>query len=124
MGHHDQAVIGGEDAEALQLRADLLLGLHALADGEAEEGLPAREVAGLGGACRPSGVDDDQTLGVLDREGVDRERLRPLPVKERVRQAAAVADPLSPADGDGDRPGLDVWIFISKGGDDGRYRVS
>ena len=87
--HHDPADIARADPEPLELRADLLLGLDLLADGEPEERLPAREVAGLGDAGRLAGIDDDHALRVLDRERVDRQRLGPLAVEQRV--AADVA---------------------------------
>jgi hypothetical protein len=70
--------------------------------------MPAGEVAPLGGAGVLAGVDDDHALGMLDREGVDRERLRPLAVDDCMQQAApAVADALAPGAGEGDRSGLD-----------------
>ena len=47
MGHDDAADIGRQDPQLLKLRADLLLGLDVFANGEPEERLPAREVAGL-----------------------------------------------------------------------------
>jgi hypothetical protein len=84
MGHHHPADIGWQDPELLELRTDLLLGPHLLANGKAEERLPAREVAGLRDTGRFARVDDDHALGVLDSEGVDRKRLGPLAVKERV----------------------------------------
>jgi hypothetical protein len=94
--------------------ADLLLGLHPLAHGEAEEGLPAGEVAGLGDPGSLAGVNDDHAFGMLDRKGVDRKRLRPLPVKERVHEAAAApARAFSPLrrDGDGSRlDGVDLHL--------------
>jgi hypothetical protein len=98
VGEHDAPDIARADAELLQLRADLLLGLDVLADGEAEERLPAREVAGLGDAGGLARVDDDDAFGVLDREGVDRQRLGPLAIEQRVEQPPpAVANALAPA---------------------------
>src|SRR5215218_220276 len=97
MGQDDPADIGGRDPEPLELRADLLLVTHSLANGEAEGRLPAREVAGLGDTGGLAGVDDDHTLGVLDGEGVDRKRLGPFAVYERVNESdAPVADALPP----------------------------
>jgi hypothetical protein len=111
VGHHDPADIAGLDAESFQLRADLLLRLDPFAE-RTQAGMPAREVAPLGGAGVLARVDDDHALGVLDREGVDRKRLRPLAVDDRVQQAAfTVADALAPSAGDGDGSCLD-WIFI------------
>src|SRR5215204_1789628 len=49
--------------------------------------VPAWEVAALGDPSSLAGVDDDHTLGVLDRQGVDRKRLRPPAVKERVHES-------------------------------------
>jgi hypothetical protein len=46
---------------------------------------PQMERAALGGAGVLAGVDDDHALRVLDREGVDRERFRPLPVEDRMQ---------------------------------------
>src|SRR5438128_11244916 len=70
--------------------------------------MPAREVAGLGDAGRLARVDDDHALGVLDRERVNRKRLGPRAVEERVQQPSpAVADPFDLACFDGDGPGLD-----------------
>jgi hypothetical protein len=51
---------------------------------------------------------------VLDRERVNRKRLGPRAVEERVQQAApAVADPFDLASLDGDGPGLVAWTFIA-----------
>jgi hypothetical protein len=102
------ADVAGRDAQALELRADLLAGGHALAHGEAEERLPAGEVAALRGAGGLSGVDDDDAFGVLDREGVDRQRVGPGAVAQGVQQPSpAVPDAIAPAGGDGDGSGLD-----------------
>ena len=87
MGQDDPADIGGRDPEPLELRADLLVGSDPLAQPEVEERMPAREVVAIGGPGGLAGVDDDHTLGVLDREGVDRKRLRPPAVKERVHES-------------------------------------
>ena len=86
MGHDDTTEIGRQDPGLLELRADLLLGLDVLANGEPEERLPAREVAGLRRAGRLAGVDDDHALSVLDRERVDRKWLGPLAVKQRIHE--------------------------------------
>jgi hypothetical protein len=108
MGDDDAADVGGQDPEVLELRGDLLLGLHLLANGEPEERLPAREVARLGDAGRLAGVDDDHALGVLDGEGEDRKRLRPLAVEERVYEpTSAMAHAFPPPCSNGDGPGLD-----------------
>jgi len=69
---HDAADVAGVDAEALRLRADLLLRLDALANREAKERLPSREVARLSAAGGLARIDDDHALWVLDREGIDR----------------------------------------------------
>jgi hypothetical protein len=50
--------------------------------------MPAHEVAGPGGTGGLAGVDDDHALRVLDREGVDRKRLRPITVDDRSQQPA------------------------------------
>jgi hypothetical protein len=98
----------GTDAEPFELGADFLVGLDPLAEG-ADARMPAGEVAGLGGAGGLAGVDDDHALRVLDRERVDRQRLSPLAVEDRVQQAAApaAADAFAPGAGDGDGSGLD-----------------
>ena len=46
MRHHDAADIAHSDAELLELRPDLLLGLDPLANRVTEDRVPAREVAG------------------------------------------------------------------------------
>jgi hypothetical protein len=81
--HHEPAHIARADAEPFKLGPDLLLGLDPFAE-SADTRMPAGEVAGLGGAGGLAGVDDDHALRVLDREGIDRQRLRPLPVANRV----------------------------------------
>ena len=70
----------------------------------------------LGGEGVLASVDDDDALGVLDREGVDRKRLRPLAVEDRVQQAAsAMADaPSRQADVTATVPVWIAWIFISR----------
>src|SRR5215213_2371493 len=108
MGQHDPAHVAPPDAEPLELGPDLLLARNRLPDGEAEERLPAREVPGLGDPGGLAGVDDDDALRMLDREGVDRERLGPLPVDERVEPAPpAATGPVAPAGREGDGSGLD-----------------
>ena len=107
MGHHQPAHIARADAEPLELRADLLLGLDPLAE-SADARMPAWEVARLGSAGGLARVDDDHAFRVLDREGVDRQRLRPLAVANRVQQAPlAVADALTPGGRDRDGACLD-----------------
>src|SRR5207253_700084 len=55
-----------------------------------------------------AGVDHDHALRVLDREGVDRKRLGPVAVEERVQQPApAMSDTLSPRGCDRDGACLD-----------------
>ena len=107
MRHNHLADVAARDAELLQLRADLLLGLHPLANREPEHGVPAREVAGLGGASGLAGVDDDHPFRMLDRECVDRKRLGPFTIGNRVQQAApAMADTFAPGVRDRNRAGL------------------
>lgn len=84
MGHHDAAHIARADADPLKLGADLLLRLDPFAE-SADARMPAWEVGGLGSASGLAGVDDDHAFGVLNSEGVDRERLRPLAVANRVQ---------------------------------------
>ena len=108
MGHYDAADIGRDNPELLELRADFLLRLHLLANGEPEERLPAREVTGLRDAGRLPGIDHDHALCVLDREGVDRKRLGPLAVTKRLYEpASAVARALPPLRRDRDGACLD-----------------
>ena len=108
MRHHDPAHVARPDAEPLELRADLLLGCDVLADREAQKRVPAREVARLRDAGRLAGVDHDHAFGMLDREGVDRQRLGPLPIEERVQQTEpAAAGAFAPAHREGDGAGLD-----------------
>ena len=87
MRHDHAADIGRHDPALLELGADLLLGLHLLANGESEERLPARKVARIGRAGRLAGIDHDHTLGVLDRERVDRKRFSPFAVEQRIGES-------------------------------------
>jgi hypothetical protein len=82
--HHQPADVARSDAEPLELRADLLFRLDPFAEC-ADARVPAREVAPLRGAGVLARVDDDHAFRVLDREGVDRKRLRPLAVTNRVQ---------------------------------------
>ena len=88
VGHHEPADIARADAKPFQLGADLLFGLDPFAEG-VDARVPAGEVTGLGGAGAFARVDDDHAFRVLDREGVDRQRLRPLLVEDRVQQPTA-----------------------------------
>ena len=104
---HPPHVVGRE-AEILDLRPDLLFGRNPFADSEPEIGVPAGEVALLGGAGRLAGVDDDEPLGVLDDPGEDGQGLGPALVTQGVDEAkrpAAGAFALARFDGDG--AGLD-----------------
>ena len=106
VGHHQPADIAGADPEPFELGADLLLGLDPLAK-SADARMPGREVARPGRAGGLAGVDDDHALGMLDRERVDRKRLGPLAVKQRVHEPQpATAHALPPLRRDGDGPGL------------------
>ena len=108
VGHHEHARHRPDSiASRLELGADLLFRLDPFAEG-ANSWVPAREVAGLGGACGLAGVDDDHAFWVVDRERVDRKRLGPLAVAERVREPEpAVPDALAPIRRNGDGTGLD-----------------
>lgn len=108
VGEDDLGDIGGADAQLLQAGPDLLLGLHPLAYPEAEVRMPAWEVAGLACAGGLAGVHHDHPFGMLDRKGVDRQRLSPLAVEHGHQTAtAAVPDTLPLAALDCDRPRLD-----------------
>src|SRR6266545_8179835 len=94
-------------AESFELRADLLLRLDPLAEGT-DARVPAREVVPLRGARVLARVDDDHALRMFDRVGVDRQRLRPLAVDDRVQQAPpALTDAFAPGGGDSDGSCLD-----------------
>lgn len=105
---HHPTNSGGSDAEPLQPGADLLLWRDPCAQSVAVVGMPAREVVALGGAGRLAGVDHDDAFRMLDREGVDRQRVGPVPIEEHVQlPAAAASDALDLAGLDRDRSGLD-----------------
>jgi hypothetical protein len=108
VGQHDPVDVGRRDPEPRQLGPDLLLGRDLQAQPVAVVGMPAREVAGLHAAGGLAGVDDDDAFGMLDREGVDRQRLGPPPIHEHVQLATrSVAAGLHLAGLDRHRPGLD-----------------
>jgi hypothetical protein len=86
---HDPAHVADRKPVPLQLRPDLLLGLDGGADAVAVERVPGREVPRLGRAGALAGVDDDHPFGMLDREGVDRQGVGPVPVEEHVQLAEA-----------------------------------
>jgi len=107
VGHHEPAHIARTDAEPLELGADLLCGLDPFAEA-ANARMPAGEVAGLGGTGGLARVDHDHALGMLDRERVDRKRLGPLAVKQRVHEPEpAVPHALAPLRRNRDGTGLD-----------------
>src|SRR3954452_22173106 len=116
MGDHDPANVFGREAEPAQLRTDLLVGLHPFAQAEPEVRLPGGEVPGLGRPRGLTGVDEDQTLWVLDEPGEDRQRIGPPAVGEQPGEAATtVPAAVGLAGLDGDAPGLDgvdshVWV--------------
>jgi hypothetical protein len=108
VGDDDAAHVTRREAEALELRPDLLLGPHPFADPEPEVGMPAWEVAALGGAGGLARVDEDEPFVVLDEPGMDGQRLGPVPVEhgdDQSRRAAAATVALAFLDGDG--AGLD-----------------
>ena len=97
MRHHHLADVTGLDPELLELRADLLLRLDEFTNRETEDRMPTREIARLRSAGAFARVDHDHALGMLDREGVDRKRLSPAAVENRVHEAApAMTDALAP----------------------------
>jgi hypothetical protein len=103
--HNPAHIVGGE-AEAPQLRADLLLRRHRFAQRDPVVRVPAREVARFGHARRLAGVDHDQAFGMFDQPREDRQRLGPPPRGQYAEQAAlSTAVLLQLLDGDG--AGLD-----------------
>jgi hypothetical protein len=66
---------------------DALVGWDVDVDGEKEERLPLREVAGVRGSWALAGVDQDNPLWVLDEVGVDRQRRGPTTVGEHPQPA-------------------------------------
>ena len=108
MRDDDPPHVVGREAEPAQLRTDLFLGPHPFAQAEPEVRLPGGEIAGLGRARGLAGVDDDQTLRVLDEPREDRQRLGPAAVCEEPGEAAAAAPTAVGLAGlDGDGSGLD-----------------
>ncbi|HSL64457.1 MAG TPA: hypothetical protein VK874_07330 [Gaiellaceae bacterium] len=105
---HDAVDVLRREADALELRPDLLLRLDPLADAEAEVRVPPGEVAALSDSGGLARVDEQQALRVLDEERVDRQRLGPPAVEHRVHEAAlAGADALALARLDRNGSGLD-----------------
>jgi hypothetical protein len=93
---------GGVDADALELRAELVLGRDLEAHAEAVVGMPTRQVARLVHARALAGVDHDRPIRMLDRPGEDRQPVRPLAVAQRVEP------PSNPGRHRGDLAALDA----------------
>ena len=96
MGHHEQRTSPGAIPSRLELGADLLLRLDRIrgtAQGTTDASAGSSRAARRGGLA---GVDDDHALGMLDRERVDRQRLGPLAIEQRVAASRpAVPDALA-----------------------------
>src|SRR5262245_49093193 len=109
VGQHEPAHVAlWVNAERVELRADLLLGVNPFLHGEAEVRLPAWEITRLTGARRLASIHDDDTLGVFDDPGVDGQWLRPATIERSVESAdGAVSPAATPVLRDGDGPGLD-----------------
>ena len=84
MREHDRAHGSRIEAQALELRPDLVLGRDPEAHAEAVVRMPARQVAGLADPRALAGVDDDRPVGMLDDPGEDRQPVRPLAVAQGV----------------------------------------
>jgi hypothetical protein len=86
--HNHPEVFAGIDAHPAQPGSDLVFRLEVNVDREIEERAPPREPATRRSTSALAGVDENETLVVLDQERVDGQRLGPLTV-EKDRQAAA-----------------------------------
>ena len=74
---HHRRDVAGVDTVFFQLRADFLFGFDVEANAKLKEGMPGQRFQMRGRA----GVDEDDTLGMLDRPGVDRKPIPPIPMK-------------------------------------------
>jgi hypothetical protein len=101
---HDGLDVARRDSERAELRTRLLLALDFEPHGMAEIGVPARQ--DVQARVRP-GIDQDHSVAMFDREGVDRQPVRPIFVEQRrqpPRESVAPAHDLRILDLD--RPGL------------------
>jgi len=95
MREHDPLDVARRNAERLELRRRLLLGLHVEPRREAKIGMPARQPHQARGRAR---IDENDPFRMLDRIGVGREPVQPFPVDQRrepPRQTVTPADHLA-----------------------------
>jgi hypothetical protein len=89
VGGDHVAYVVRQEAQDLELIADLVFRRDPLTHQVPVEGVPAGPVATLRCARRLAGINEDEALGVFDQVGVDGERFGPIPVADEVEKGIA-----------------------------------